>query len=57
MWVVQVFVNKFLVFWDVQYCIYDFDGKVKYIYDRGILFYDEEDKFFMIVGIVDDIIQ
>ncbi|AIF98604.1 diguanylate cyclase [Alteromonas australica] len=55
--VAQVFANKPLAPWDVQYRIYDPDGKVKYIHDRGIPLYDEEDKLSMIAGTADDITQ
>lgn len=55
--VAKVFAETPLTSWDVQYRIYDANGKIKFIHDRGMPLYDEDGNLSMITGTADDITQ
>jgi PAS domain S-box-containing protein len=53
--VMSVFNQRPLKTWELQYRIYDVNGKVRYLHDRGNLIFDAKEKQALILGTADDI--
>lgn len=53
--VLEVFSQRPLKSWELQYRIYDISGQVRYLHDRGSLIYDAKEQQTLILGAADDI--
>ena len=53
--VLEVFSQRPLKSWELQYRIYDISGQVRYLHDRGSLIFDAKEQQTLILGAADDI--
>ena len=53
--VIEVFNQRPLKSWELQYRIYDVSGQIRYLHDRGSLIYDSKEQQTLILGAADDI--